>query len=129
MPYALRLRLWGMGLVAPTIAFFLVFKFGPMLWALWLAFTTYDMVRPPSFVGLENFLGLARDPVFTQALENTLVYVAASTGEPAWTPRSYRLRRSGSLSVSYASAIARKCAAAARSPGLISGWYRRASRL
>ena len=34
---------------------------------------------------------------------------------------SYRRRRSGSLSVSYASAIWRNCAAAMRSPGLMSG--------
>lgn len=65
--------------MAPTVAFFLVFKYGPMLWALWLAFTSYDMVKAPRFVGLENFTALAADPVFRQALVNTLVYIAGST--------------------------------------------------
>jgi len=50
-----------------------------MLWAFWLAFTSYDMVRSPRFVGLENFVSLSRDPIFTQALANTLVYIAGST--------------------------------------------------
>jgi ABC-type sugar transport system permease subunit len=68
-----------MGFVVPTVAFFLVFKYGPMLWAFWLAFTSYDMVKAPRFVGLENFLGLAHDPIFVQALGNTLVYMAGST--------------------------------------------------
>src|SRR5262245_26112820 len=50
-----------------------------MLWAFWLAFTSYDMVRAPRFVGLENFVSISRDPIFTQALTNTLVYIAGST--------------------------------------------------
>ncbi len=63
----------------PTVAFFIVFKYGPMLWAFWLAFTSYDMVRAPRFVGFENFISLGRDPIFTQALANTLVYIGGST--------------------------------------------------
>lgn len=74
-----RLRLWGIGFVLPALLFFAVFKYGPMLWAFWLAFTSYDMLAPPRFVGLDNFAGLVGDPVFVQALENTLVYIVAST--------------------------------------------------
>jgi ABC-type sugar transport system permease subunit len=65
--------------VVPTLLFFVVFKYGPMAWAMGLSFTSYDMVTTPRFVGLENYLSLAGDPVFVQALENTLVYIAAST--------------------------------------------------
>jgi len=36
-----------MAFVMPTILFFLVFKYGPMLWAMGLSFTTYDMMKPP----------------------------------------------------------------------------------
>jgi ABC-type sugar transport system permease subunit len=79
MTYELRLRMWGLAFVLPTIAFFLVFKYGPMLWAFWLAFTAYDMTSAPRFVGLGNFVSLTQDPVFTQALANTLVYIAGST--------------------------------------------------
>lgn len=77
--YRWRIRLWGMAFVAPTIAYFLVFKYGPMLWAMGLSFTSYDMMKPPRWVGLENYASIARDPIFRAALLNTLVYIAGST--------------------------------------------------
>jgi ABC-type sugar transport system permease subunit len=77
--YRLRIRAWGIGFVLPTILFFLFFKYGPMFWAFWLSFTSYDMVGTPRMVGLDNFVSLVQDPVFVQALNNTLVYIAGST--------------------------------------------------
>jgi ABC-type sugar transport system permease subunit len=74
-----RLELWGIGLVAPTLLFFVVFKYGPMLWAIWLSFTSYDMVSAPTFIGLENYRSLASDPIFRETLFNTLVYIGGST--------------------------------------------------
>ena len=59
--------------------FFIVFKYGPMLWAMGLSFTSYDMVSTPQYVGLENYRSLASDPIFRQALANTLVYTFGST--------------------------------------------------
>ena len=41
--------------VLPTLLFFAVFKYGPMLWAIELSFNSYDMVSAPRFVGLENY--------------------------------------------------------------------------
>jgi multiple sugar transport system permease protein len=77
--YRWRIRLWGMAFVAPTIVFFLVFKYGPMLWAMGLSFTSYDMMKPPRWVGLENYASIVHDPIFRAALLNTLVYIAGST--------------------------------------------------
>jgi multiple sugar transport system permease protein len=77
--YRWRIRLWGMVFVAPTIVYFLVFKYGPMLWAMGLSFTSYDMMKPPRWVGLENYASIVRDPIFRAALLNTLVYIAGST--------------------------------------------------
>jgi ABC-type sugar transport system permease subunit len=74
-----RLKLWGIGFILPTVLFFAVFKYGPMLWALELSFTSYDMVSTPHFVGLENYRNLAVDPVFRETLVNTLVYIGGST--------------------------------------------------
>ena len=68
-----------MAFVAPSLLFFIVFKYGPMLWAIGLSFTSYDMVSTPQFVGLENYHSLIADPVFRDALINTLVYVGGST--------------------------------------------------
>jgi multiple sugar transport system permease protein len=74
-----RIELWGIAFVAPTLAFFIVFKYGPMLWAIGLSFTSYDMVSTPRFVGLENYADLASDPVFRTTLVNTLAYIVGST--------------------------------------------------
>ncbi len=74
-----RIQFWGMALVLPAMLFFVVFKFGPMLWAVGLSFTSYDMVSEPSFVGLENYEALVADTVFRESLLNTFVYIAGST--------------------------------------------------
>ena len=74
-----RIELWGVAFVLPSLLFFLVFKYGPMLWAIGLSFTSYDMVSTPQFIGLENYRSLASDPVFRSTLVNTLVYVGGST--------------------------------------------------
>ena len=39
-----------------------------------LAFTEYDLLRSPGFVGLDNFRELAEDDVFATALQNSLVF-------------------------------------------------------
>ena len=41
-----------------------------------LAFTEYDLLRPPEFNGLDNFRELARDDIFATALKNSLVFAA-----------------------------------------------------
>ena len=75
----MRIRLWGVAFVLPALLFFAFFKYGPMGWAFWLSFTSYDMLSRPRFVGLDNFRTLAGDAMFLQALKATLVYVAGST--------------------------------------------------
>jgi len=74
-----RIRAWGFGFVLPTVLFFVVFKYGPMLWALELSFTSYDMVSQPRFVGLDNYRDLIVDPIFRETLVNTLLYIGGST--------------------------------------------------
>jgi ABC-type sugar transport system permease subunit len=37
------------------------------------------MMKPPRWVGLENYASIVRDPIFRAALLNTLVYIAGST--------------------------------------------------
>lgn len=77
--YHQRVRLWGIAFVLPTLLFFVVFKYGPMLWAIELSFTSYDMVSAPHYVGLDNYRELAADPIFRETLLNTIVYIAGST--------------------------------------------------
>jgi multiple sugar transport system permease protein len=79
LPYSRRLQLWGIGFVLPSLLFFMMFRYGPMIWAIELSFTSYDMVSEPRFVGLENYRWLWSDPIFWKALSNTLVYIVGST--------------------------------------------------
>src|SRR4051812_14365954 len=74
-----RIRLWGFAFVLPTLLFFAVFKYGPMIWAIDLSFNSYDMVSAPQFVGLDNYRALASNPIFRETLINTFVYIAGST--------------------------------------------------
>ncbi|MEV1147665.1 sugar ABC transporter permease [Micromonospora sp. NPDC049799] len=46
----------------------------PALVTLALAFTSYDLLRPPTWVGLDNLTALADDPIFRVALVNSLVF-------------------------------------------------------
>jgi multiple sugar transport system permease protein len=77
--YRRRIQLWGIAFVLPTIVFFIVFKYGPMIAAMELSFTSYDMVSTPQFVGLENYRSLSQDPVFQESLLNTFIYIGGST--------------------------------------------------
>ncbi len=66
-----------------TLAFFLlpsvlgvaVFLLGPIVASLGLAFTNWDLLTTPSFVGLQNFVALSQDPEFWQALFHTLTFI------------------------------------------------------
>src|SRR5207247_951700 len=42
------------------------------------SFTNYDIVRPPVFIGLDNYRQLVADPTFWKALTNSLVYLIAT---------------------------------------------------
>jgi multiple sugar transport system permease protein len=50
----------------------------PALVTFALAFTEYDLLRSPSYVGLDNFRNLADDEIFGIALKNSLVFAAVA---------------------------------------------------
>jgi multiple sugar transport system permease protein len=77
--YERRLQLWAVAFILPAVLFFLVFKYGPMMWAFGLSLTNYDMVSAPHFIGLENYRSLLADQVFRATLLNTLIYIGGST--------------------------------------------------
>lgn len=62
--------------VLPWVIGFLVFTAGPMVYSLYLAFTDFDVLSPPKWVGAVNFVtALTNDPLFWLALFNTAYYV------------------------------------------------------
>ncbi|GAA1296397.1 sugar ABC transporter permease [Saccharothrix xinjiangensis] len=60
----------------PWVIGFLAFTAGPMLFSLWLSLTHYDMLEPPTYVGLDNYREMATDERVGAALWNTVFFTA-----------------------------------------------------
>ena len=69
-----RQSLVGIAFVLPAVAFFALFNFYPMAYALYLSFTSWDLLTPPRWVGLGNFTTLFSDMNFLSSLAITLRY-------------------------------------------------------
>ncbi len=69
-----RQSLVGIAFVLPAVAFFALFNFYPMAYALYLSFTSWDLLTPPRWVGLANYTALFSDANFLSSLAITLRY-------------------------------------------------------
>ena len=65
--------------LAPTIVLLGLFLTYPLGLGVWLAFTDSTIGQPGSFIGFENFVTLAGDPVFWMSVTNTIFYTATTT--------------------------------------------------
>ena len=61
--------------LAPALILIAVFVVYPIGAVVFLSLTDYDIVRPPVFIGLDNYSQLIGDPVFWQALTHSIVYL------------------------------------------------------
>lgn len=67
----------GWAFVTPASVLIGVFGLLPILWTLLLSFQKSDLLTPQTpWVGLHNYKQIPSDPVFRQAIENTIVYTA-----------------------------------------------------
>lgn len=66
-------------MLAPWIIGFLGLFAAPMIISLLLAFTEYDIVNSPKWVGFGNFVTMFHDPLIGTALLNTAFYAFIST--------------------------------------------------
>ena len=65
--------------VAPWVIGFILFTLGPMLYSLYISFTDWNVLSPPTWVGLQNYIRIfTQDPDFIQSLKVTTVYAAFS---------------------------------------------------
>jgi ABC-type sugar transport system permease subunit len=84
VPHRARLSLarkqavFGVVIILPTLAVLAIFRLLPMVQALYLSVTAYDLVHPPRFVGLANFVSLLQDPLFLKSARVSLTYVLFS---------------------------------------------------
>lgn len=65
---------WAALMLAPNLIGFLLFIIGPVLAALVLSFTHYDILTPMRFAGLYNYRTLFTDEIIRVTLRNTVVF-------------------------------------------------------
>lgn len=68
----------GLLFVLPWVIGFLTFSLYPIIASAYYSFTDFSVIKPPKWVGLENYQILFSDPLFAKSLYNTLFFVAFS---------------------------------------------------
>ncbi len=69
---------WAWLFLAPTLLGLVLLSAAPILATFAISLTDWDLLRAPTFVGLDNYLGLLDNERFHLALRNTVFYVVAS---------------------------------------------------
>lgn len=70
--------LFGLLFVSPWIIGFLAWTIVPMASSIYYSFTRYDLLRPPVFIGFQNYTNLIGDRDFHLVVRNTLWWVLLS---------------------------------------------------
>jgi len=66
--------------ILPALVGFLIFMVWPTLRGIYLSFTKFNLLTPPDFNGLDNYVRMVQDPVFWNALKVTVYYVVLNIG-------------------------------------------------
>jgi ABC-type sugar transport system permease subunit len=90
----------GYLLIAPALAATVLFLVIPMIVSAYWSLTSYNGIRPPEFVGLQNYVDVLGNSRFQKAFENTIAFVilgmgigpALGLGSALLLDRSLRLR-------------------------------------
>lgn len=69
-----RERVWGWLFASPWIIGFCVFFAFPLFSSIYYSFTSYSILQPGEFVGLQNYRTLMQDQVFWDAVYNTVYF-------------------------------------------------------
>ena len=59
----------------PSLVPLALFTLGPMVASLGISFLRWDLLRPPTLAGLDNFTRLAGDPAFHAAIGHTVFFI------------------------------------------------------
>ena len=66
-------------MLTPPLLFLLAFLGYPFFYGVYLSFFHREVAGVPTFVGLKNFVKLSNDPIFWQAVRNTVLFTAVAT--------------------------------------------------
>lgn len=69
-----REALAGYLFILPTFLGYTVFVIGPILGAIWISLTSYDLLSPARFIGLGNYTRLLADPRLRTVYANTIFF-------------------------------------------------------
>lgn len=75
MPTPRKTTLQAWLFLTPALLLLLVFSFWPVGFGSFLAFTRYNLIDAPAWVGLENFREIFGDELFLSALKNSALYL------------------------------------------------------
>jgi len=75
LTYRMRQNLSSYVMISPFFVFFIIFTVVPVLAAIVLSFTNFNLLEAPRFTGFANYAQAAEDGVLFIALRNTLVFV------------------------------------------------------
>jgi multiple sugar transport system permease protein len=70
--------IYGLIFVSPWILGFLMWTIVPMISSIYYSFTRYDLLRPPVFIGVQNYTNLISDRDFHLVVRNTIWWVLLS---------------------------------------------------
>lgn len=70
--------LYGYLFIAPALIVLTVFVLLPIAVAIYLSFTTYNLIEAPRWAGLDNYRQLAGDLLFRKTLVTTTIYAVGS---------------------------------------------------
>lgn len=70
---------WAWGFLALPILFYAVVRFWPTLDAFYVSFHAWKLIGARTWVGLDNYVRLATDPVFWKVFRNTFLYLLIGT--------------------------------------------------
>lgn len=67
-------------LLSPAVLAIVLISILPLLAAFYFSFTDYNMLNPPHWIGFRNYAAIIADPVFWEAIENTLTFAFSQVG-------------------------------------------------
>ena len=70
----------ALAFILPALVGFAVFLLWPTLRGIYLSFTKFNLLTPPEFNGLDNYVRMVNDPIFWNAARVTLLYVIINIG-------------------------------------------------
>ena len=62
--------------ILPMLIGLLVFRLGPIAASFGISFTSWNVLSPPRWIGLENYRQLLASPIFWEVARNTLLFAA-----------------------------------------------------